>query len=91
MTSTYSSTQAQHSLRNNNGGGAICVPATSAFTTNNAYTSDGAGRVQPSIYIYYERLGDDDKCVDAARKWLINERSSYAAWQNMYIKAIVRL
>ncbi|ORC88105.1 uncharacterized protein TM35_000181620 [Trypanosoma theileri] len=41
----------------------------------------GSPKGDPYFFIYYERLGDESGCLNAANKWLKTERVKYLSWQ----------
>ncbi|KAK7198693.1 hypothetical protein NESM_000833100 [Novymonas esmeraldas] len=43
------------------------------------------------FYVYFAPLGDEDKCVNAARKWLQKERHAYHVWLDSMVRTVVDL
>lgn len=62
-------------------------------TRPSGYTPSGLAMksVLPTLYIYYAPLGDDNKCVDRARKWLRKEEKAYDVWRDSTVSAVVEL
>lgn len=46
---------------------------------------------RPTFYVYYAPLGDENKCVDQARKWLLKEQHAYRLWLDKLLRIIVDL
>ncbi|CBZ32880.1 hypothetical protein, conserved [Leishmania donovani] len=46
---------------------------------------------RPTFYVYYAPLGDENKCVDEARKWLLKEQHAYRQWLDKLVRVIVDL
>ncbi|CAG9571407.1 conserved hypothetical protein [Leishmania major strain Friedlin] len=46
---------------------------------------------RPTFYVYYAPLGDENKCVDEARKWLLKEQRAYRQWLDKLVRVIVNL
>ncbi|KAG5483018.1 hypothetical protein LSCM4_07229 [Leishmania orientalis] len=46
---------------------------------------------RPTFYLYYAPLGDENKCVDEARKWLLKEQHAYDLWIDKLVRIVVGL
>ncbi|KAG5509087.1 hypothetical protein JKF63_06095 [Porcisia hertigi] len=46
---------------------------------------------RPTFYIYYAALGDENKCVEQARKWLLKEQHAYQLWLDNTVRTVVEL
>ncbi|GET87247.1 hypothetical protein, conserved [Leishmania tarentolae] len=46
---------------------------------------------RPTFYIYYAPLGDENKCVDRARKWLLKEQHAYRLWLDKLVRLVIDL
>ncbi|XQJ25919.1 hypothetical protein NXY56_001865 [Leishmania guyanensis] len=46
---------------------------------------------RPTFYVYYAPLGDEDKCVDEARQWLLKEQQAYYLWLDKLVRIIADL
>jgi hypothetical protein len=44
---------------------------------------------RPVFYVYYRPLGNENKCVDHARKWIMKEQHTYRDWRESLVKTIV--
>ncbi|KAG5482864.1 hypothetical protein LSCM1_06896 [Leishmania martiniquensis] len=46
---------------------------------------------RPTFFLYYAPLGDENKCVDQARKWLLKEQHAYCLWIERLVRFVVDL
>ena len=43
---------------------------------------------RPVFYVYYHPLGDENRCVDRARKWIAKEQHTYHEWRENFVRTI---
>ncbi|KPI88390.1 hypothetical protein ABL78_2509 [Leptomonas seymouri] len=91
----HSSNKSQRS--NNNSGESTLLSRAGGSNTNGEPSSNEASRdyahplpsQRPIFYVYYHPLGDENKCVDRARKWIAKEQHIYHEWRESLMKTIV--
>ncbi|KPA75167.1 hypothetical protein ABB37_08829 [Leptomonas pyrrhocoris] len=44
---------------------------------------------RPVFYVYYHPLGDENTCVDRARKWIAKEQRSYHEWRERLVRTVI--
>eukprot|EP00796_Vickermania_ingenoplastis_P000506 gene506-276_t len=51
----------------------------------------GPAESKVAFYIYYQRLGPEEKCVRKAAEWLQKERQLYRKWQEGFMRRVMAL